>query len=177
MSFLRVVSAVLVAAGTLAAQGPMRVRVVLPAYHEPIALDTVMRVTEYEATPGKLWSTAEKVFYDLKISTDTRDSVRGVIGNTNYVKSGMMTGKPMSMVLNCGLSITGPNADNFRINMVLMAMVLPGATPTTTKLGVAYVASGMDMRGSSSNPVQCATTGIVEQDFAARVKKIIATAP
>ena len=165
-----------VAAADVCAQTPTRIRAVLPAYREPIALDTIMLVTDQDAPAGKVWAAAEKVFYDLKIPTDTRDSVKGVIGVVKYTRSGMMDGKAMSQVLSCGISITGPNADNFRINMVLMAIITV-TSPTTSKLGVAYVGSGLDMRGSSTNPVMCNTTGRLEIDFAERLKKRLLASP
>jgi len=131
-------------------QTPTRLRAILPAYREPIALDTVMLVTKQAAPAGKVWATAEKVFYDLKIPVDTRDSVRGIIGVIKFTKSGYLLDKPISALLNCGTSITGPNADNFRISMVLVAMVMA------------------DTGG---------TTGRLEADFADRVKKRLAAAP
>ena len=174
VAFLIVVSAI--GAAAVGAQTPTRVRAVLPAYREPIALDTIMLVSDQDAPAGKVWAAAEKVFYDLKIPTDTRDSAKGVIGVVRYTRSGMMDGKAMSQVLSCGISITGPNADNFRINMVLIAIVT-AVSPTTSKLGVAYVGSGLDMRGSSTNPVMCNTTGRLEIDFAERVKKRLLASP
>lgn len=158
---------------TVAAQQPaVRVRVVLPAFRNAIAIDTVMLVTDHEVSAGALWAAAARVFYDYKMPTDLRDSVGGVVGTTRYVKSTYMQNFPMSKVLNCGTSITGPNADNYRISHVLVAIISP-VSAAKSKLGVGYVASGLDMRGSSSDPVACGSTGNFEADFADRVKKLL----
>lgn len=159
-----------------AQQPAMRVRVVLPAYRHPVAIDTIMLVTDHDAPAAAVWKAAEKVFYDLKITTDTRDSVGGIIGIVKYVKSSYLGKDRMSKVFNCGLSITGPNADNFRINMALVAMV-SGVSNAKSKLGVGFAGSGLDMRGSSTDPVVCASTGWLEADFAARVTAILKGAP
>ncbi|MBM4193832.1 MAG: hypothetical protein FJ202_05565 [Gemmatimonadetes bacterium] len=156
------------------AVGGIKVRVSLPAYRQPVALDTMLFVTEHEVPAGKVWSAAERVFYDYKIATDKRDSVEGVIGTTRYVKSTYFQKFPMSQVFNCGMSITGPNADNFRLSIAMVAIVSP-VSSTKSRLGIGMVGSGLDMRGSSTNPVVCATTGRAEADFADRVKKILAT--
>ena len=150
----------------------IRVHVKLPAYRQAVAIDTVMFVTDHEASGAALWAAAARVFYDYKISTDLRDSVGGVVGTAKYVKSSFMMNFPMSRVLNCGMSITGPNADNFRINMALVA-IISQVGPSKSKLGVGFVGSGLDMRGSSTDPVVCASTGQIEADFAQRVTKLL----
>lgn len=175
----RLVAALLlgtVMAAPLGAQAPARVRVILPAYKHAVAIDTIMMVTDHDAPAAKVWAAAARVFYDYKMPTDLRDSVGGLIGNTKYIKSTYLVNFPMSKVLNCGTSITGPNADNFRISLALVAIVAaqPG---DKAKLGVGFVGSGLDMRGSSTDPVICASTGQIEADFADRVGKLLKAAP
>ena len=175
-SMCSIAAACFVAAVVQAQQIPIRVRVMLPAYRQGVAMDTIMFVTDHEGSAGKVWSAAAKVFYDYKIATDLRDSIAGTVGATKYVKSTYMVNFPMSRVLNCGTSITGPNADNFRINIALVAIVSQ-VGPDKTKLGVGFVGSGLDMRGSSTDAVICASTGLLEADFAERVRKILKPAP
>jgi hypothetical protein len=175
LTFSRLTPAVLclLAVSSLAAQRAVpRVRVVLPAYRTPIALDTIMQRYIFNEPAGKVWSAASKVFYDLKISTDMRDSIQGIVGITHLQKSNSFGGHPMSRLLNCGYGITGPNADNFRINLALVAFVVP-VDSIKTELGVAFIGSGMDMRGSSSDPVACAPSGIMEATVAERAGKIL----
>ena len=163
-------------AAAVRAQQDNRIRVLLPAYRQAVTLDTIMFVTDQEGPATKVWAAAARVFYDYKIPTDLRDSIAGTVGTTKFVKSTYMVNFPMSKVLNCGSSITGPNADNFRISLALVARVSQ-VGPDRTKLGVGFVGSGLDMRGNSTDPVVCASTGQLESDFAARVKKILAMAP
>jgi hypothetical protein len=170
---LTLLGAALLGANPLSAQRPpTRVRAVLPAYRVPIALDTIMQRTTHEASPGQVWTAAAKVFYDLKIATDTRDSAAGVIGVVKYTKSGYLADQPMSRLLNCGIDMVGQKADIYRISLVLMAIVTP-LTATKTELGVGFVGSGIDVRGSSGDPVACAPTGRMESMFAERVTKAL----
>jgi hypothetical protein len=179
-SRVTVAAALLLAAafsGTAPAQrAPTRVRAVLPAYNVPIAIDTIMQRTTLDAKPGAVWSAAAKVFYDLKISTDLRDSVTGVVGVTTLRRSSFFADQPMSKLFSCGSDMTGPRADSHRINIVLVAIVTP-LTPEKTELGVGFIGSALDVRGSSSNPVACAPTGKMEALFADKVKKILNPTP
>jgi hypothetical protein len=166
-------AAVLLAAAQAEGQrAPTRVRAVLPAYRTPIALDTIMQRTPLEATPGAVWSAAAKVFYDLKLSTDVRDSVSGAVGVTKYNKSSFFADQAMSRLFSCGNDMTGPRADSHRISIVLVAIVTP-LTAEKTELGVAFIGSALDMRGTSNDPVACAPTGRMEAIFAERVQKIL----
>jgi hypothetical protein len=173
LSRLTVVALALLASTSLLAQRAIpRVRVVLPAYRTPIALDTIMQRYLFTNSPAEVWTAASKAFYDLKIATDMRDSAQGIIGITHLQRSNSFGGQTMGRLLNCGMGITGPNADNFRINLALVAFIIP-ANEGKTELGVAFIGSGMDMRGSSSDPVACAPSGIMESVLAEKIGKTL----
>lgn len=159
--------------GAVFAQPAQRVWVVLPAYQGPIAIDTIMLVTEHNAPAGRVYSSLAKVFQDLGIPVDTRDSFALVFGNKRFAKSSM-AGEAMSRALNCGTGLTGPNADNFRITMALIAIVRPNGS-ANSKLGVGFIGSGLDMRGAAANAVACASTGWIEKEIATRVNKVVGT--
>src|SRR5436190_22386159 len=102
-------------AAPLRAQVVKQFPVTLSAFSSPILMDTLMVTSEVEAVKSRVFNAALKVFGDLKIAIDTRDSVRGTIGTTHFVKSSYLGDMQMSRVFNCGTGLTGPNADNFRI--------------------------------------------------------------
>ena len=93
LSFLALAAASLTA-GAGGAQPPgIRVRVLLPAYRQAIAIDTIMFVTDQEAPAAKVWAAAAKVFYDYKIANpnlalwEIGNSVPGVL-RVQKIKSG-----------------------------------------------------------------------------------------
>lgn len=161
---------------SVTAQDAPHVRVILPGFGTPIAIDTILALTDHDAPPDRVWTAAARVFDDYRVATDIRDSLRRVVGATRYVKSSSMAGFTMSAVLECGSSMTGPNADNFRITSALVAVVRPGPAGKTV-LGIGFIGSGRDVRGSSTDPVKCASTGRLETDFAERVRKLLRAAP
>jgi hypothetical protein len=163
-------------AAPLSAQAPAvaRLRVQLPAYRSPVIMDTLAMPAEHDVPYAAAWAAAERVFYELKIATDKRDSAQGVLAATRYTKSSSMAGQPMSRFMNCGTGMTGPNADHYRINMAVAALLTP-LSPTRTRIGVALAASGMNMQGASTDPVMCGSSGRLETDFLARFKKALAS--
>jgi hypothetical protein len=162
-------------APSVLAQASPAVRVVLPGYGTPIAVDTILAFSNHDAPPQRVWAAVARVFDDYRIAPDIRDSARLVVGATRYVKSTSMANFAMSAILECGSSLTGPNADNFRITSALVAVVraAPGGT---TVLGIGFIGSGRDVQGSSTDPVKCASTGRLEADLADRVRKLLRAA-
>ncbi len=167
---------VLVGAPALAAQAPpvVRLRVQLPAYRSPVIMDTLVMPVEHEVPYAAAWAAAERVFNDLKIPRDKRDSAQGILAATRYTKSSSMAGQPMSRFMNCGMGMTGPNADHYRISMAVAALLTP-VSATRTRVGVGLAASGMNMQGASTDPVMCGSSGRFESDFLARLAKALAT--
>lgn len=146
-----------------------RVRVTLPGFPAPIALDTVASIIEVNSSMGKVFAAAADAMKQFAVPVEVRDSLAGLIGSPSFAKSRSMAGTQMSASFNCGTGITGPNADNYRINMAIMAMMEPLGLDKT-RLQVAVVASATDVQGSSKNPVTCATTGTLEGKIERHIK-------
>lgn len=146
-----------------------RIRVTLPGFPAPIALDTVANVIELNAPMGKVFAAAADAMKHFAVPVEVRDSLNGLIGSTSFAKARSMAGTQLSATFNCGTGITGPNADNYRVNIALMAMMEP-LSPERTKLQIAVVGSATDVQGSSKNPVTCATTGTLEGKIEKHIK-------
>jgi hypothetical protein len=77
----------------------------------------------------------------------------------------------MSRSFNCGEAPTGPLADSYRLEIAIVAWVSddkPG-----TKLGLATIASGRDISGTSQRPRECASLGLVETRLLEAITKIV----
>jgi hypothetical protein len=73
----------------------------------------------------------------------------------------------MSRVLRCGSLILG-GEDRFNLALTVMSELSPSAGGSTVRTWVD--ASGRDMTGPGSPPVQCASTGWLEAEIAARLE-------
>jgi hypothetical protein len=164
--------ALVVTAEALPGQNP-RARVWLPGFTTQAALDTLTVPEELDAPYGKVYTAVVAAFDELKIPLDTRDSARGVVGNLTLTKRVSLAGSSMSRWLNCGTGITGPNADNWRIYIAVVALLDRVSTSNKTQIRVAMLAGSQDMQGNSKDPVVCASSGGLETKVLELVKKRI----
>jgi hypothetical protein len=168
---LMLIGAAAVTALPALAQAPMRARVGLRGYRDPIAMDTLASEYMVNASTGKTFAAASQVFKTLGFAATVRDSIGGLIGNEEFNRSRTLVGSPMSTWLNCGSGMTGPNADSFRITIALMIIIDP-APNNTTRMRIGMVGSGANIVGNSTDPVACATTGRLEERIAQLIRGI-----
>jgi hypothetical protein len=72
--------------------------------------------------------------------------------------------------------MTGPNADNYRLDIAFVAIIdKDGATGTRLRVGA--IGSGMDVAGNAKDPVACASSGLLESKLLEVVKSYIAKNP
>jgi hypothetical protein len=150
-----------------------RARVWLPGYQTQLALDTLTPPTALDAPYGKVYTAAIAAFNELKIPLDTRDSIRGLVGNLSLKKTGSLAGEQMSRWMNCGVGMTGPNADNWRIYIAVAALLDRVAETNKTAIRVALAASAQDMQGNAKDPVTCGSSGGIEARILESVQKRI----
>ena len=154
----------------VSAQG---VRVKLPAWQEPVLLDTMRQEHALRGAPEKVYSAVLDAYRELEIPTGNTDGKVGIIGSERFEKSRYLAGAPMSMSFSCGESATGPNADNHRLTIAIVTWVTAGANGGTT-LAVAAAASAQDPGGASRATRPCASTGRIELKIKERVEKLVA---
>lgn len=131
--------------------------------------------TQVDSPPQAVWDAVKKVYADLEIPVTVDNPPGHQLGNLKFVKSRQMAGRAMTEFINCGQSMTGPNAATFRITMSLMTDVNPDGKGGT-KLQTTFVASGQDVTGSSSFVIPCGTTGRLELLVLGRVKSALGKA-
>ena len=140
----------------------------LPGFGAPILLDTLGTWKDVNADADRTYRTLASVYDALMIPDNLRDSTGRYVGNTALRKSRSFAGGPMSRLVECGVGMTGPNADNYRINMAIVSRV--EATPDgRARLRSALVASGEDVSGPSRDVVTCGSTGTLE----ARIHELV----
>lgn len=138
-----------------------RRRVAVLLFGAEVVLDTVGAPVTVDAPPGETFAAAALVLANLGIKAEVRDSVGGMIGHLKLVRSRRLDRTPLSAYFDCGSTMTGLRADNYRITMPLLVMLDPlGADRTTMR--IALIASAQDPTGSSNQPVLCCTTGALE---------------
>lgn len=120
------------------------------------------------AAPSRVFDALKAVYEELGVPPGTHDPSTGRIGNTDFWKSRRFAGEPISAFLNCGESLTGTVANNYRIYMSVLSVVRPdgkGASEVET----AFRAQAQNMEGTSSDRIACGSTGKLEE----RIRKAL----
>jgi hypothetical protein len=152
--------ALCVSASALAAQYA-RARVWPPGFMTQIALDTIGLPNVIAGPAEKSYRATITAFDSLKIPLDTRDSLRGMVGNLALVRTRNLAGSQLSRWFNCGSGITGPNADSWRL-YISIAALLDKVGADSTRIRIGMVAGAQDLQGNAKEPVPCATSGVLE---------------
>jgi hypothetical protein len=125
-------------------------------------------VTNLSASPAAAMAAASAAYNELGVEVKLYDPRSGVIGNRRFSLYHRFAGVPMSTYLGCGMTASGPGADNYRITMSLVTTILPSGSGSTVQ--TALEAKGEDP-SSSQGLSSCLTTGLLEQ----RINALIAT--
>jgi hypothetical protein len=147
------------AAPMLGAQ--QRVVVKLRGFETAVMLDTLGTQKEVGAPVDKVYQAALIVFEAVGIPVNTKDPRRGIIAATRFAKVHSLAGNQLAQFFSCGSGMTGPHANEWRLEIAVAALLDPGG-PGNTKLRIATVASGQDVEGSSKDPLPCYSTGNLE---------------
>lgn len=120
------------------------------------------------AAPSRVFDALKSVYEELGVPPGTHDPSTGRIGNADFWKTRKFAGESISAFLNCGESLTGTVANNYRIYMSLLSVVRPdgkGASEVET----AFRAQAQNMEGTSSDRISCGSTGNLEE----RIRKAV----
>jgi len=118
-----------------------------------------------------------QIYSDLKIPTTTLIVDPGQIGNTNYrVPGHRLAGHMVSKYLDCGQeSMIGARADFDEIFFIIMTTVTKDKDGTTV-IGTTVSGRARPM-GTSSNPVDCQSTGAIELEISGRATAALGAPP
>lgn len=83
----------------------------------------------------------------------------GQVGNRYFIKSFKLGDTPLSRYLECGNTITGPAADNYKITMSIFSVVSPSGTGSNVQTHVAARADDVAAGGAS---LSCRSIGTLE---------------
>ncbi len=147
------------------------VRINLPAWPEPVLLDTMRQDHFLKAVPANVYQAALQAYADLGIPTGKTDGKVGIIGSERFQQARSLAKAPMSRWFSCGEGTLGPNADSFRLEIAIVTWVSPDGVGTN--VGLAAIASGRDVSGVYRNPKECSSTGALELKILDRIQQLV----
>lgn len=138
------------------------VRIRLQAWTEPVLLDTMQVQREFRAEPAKIYDAVLHAYPALDIPVGQTANTQGVIGSERFQRSRNLAGALLSKSYDCGEGPTGPYADSYQLDIVVVAYVVP-LPGKGTRLGVSTVASGRDLTGPIRAAKACYSSGRLEK--------------
>ena len=150
--------------------GRAQVRITMAAWREPVLLDTMRQDHVVRARPDSVYQAVMRAFDELGIPVGKTGNQAGVVDSERFERQGSLAGAPMSRAFDCGDGPSGAVANQFRLEIAVVAWVTP--TDGGTKLGLATIASGRDVSGVFRKAKECASTGNLELEVLDRVKQL-----
>jgi hypothetical protein len=148
------------AAAPLCAQRTRSVEVV-PGQITRVVSDTMGTPYPVPFPRAQTYRALLAVYDDLKLPAEVRDSVAGQVGVVSFYRRGDFAGRQISAWLSCGDSVTGPNADNYRVYMYLMSVIAPAGEGAVTVRTV-LMAGAVNVTEGARQAMPCESTGRLE---------------
>ncbi len=126
-----------------------------------IALDSVGRPVNIATSPSGAFMALTVAYAELQIPLTLVDSARGTLGTLRLVRTQSLAGAPLSRLIDCGSSMSGPFADNARVALAIVSFLTPGSRDSIS-LRTAVVGLAESIDGTSREPVLCSSTGFLE---------------
>ena len=115
-----------------------------------------------DVPPARALAVIQSVYDELGIPSATVDAASGTITAASFFKTRKLGTANLSMYFNCGDSLDGNIADNYRITMTVVSVVRSdGKGGTALETAVTGVAANMG--GASSGKIPCGSTGRLEE--------------
>lgn len=143
------------------AQAPIVVRALVGRTGRILA-DTMGATFEVPAAAGRTFTAMQAVFDDLKVPTEVRDSTVLQIGNSGFVKRGSFAGRRMSAWVDCGNNMSGPRADNYRIELGAVTFVSVVGRESS-QIRIAVIGTALDVGEAARPQIACYTSGALER--------------
>ena len=125
-------------------------------------LDTIGHAVTVAGKRADVFHALRSVYADLQIPLTLVDSANGWLGTLRLVRTYTLGPMRLSRALDCGSEMTGPVADDSRVELAVVTFTLPeGANATSVRTAV--VASSQSIGGEQRDRVQCSTTGYLEE--------------
>ena len=128
-----------------------------------------------EAPPARVLAVIKSVYDELGIPSATVDAASGTITAPRFYKTRKLGNANLSLYFNCGDSLNGNIADNYRIYITVVSVVRSDAKGGTA-LETAVTGDAANMGGAGSGKIPCGSTGQLEERIQNGVRQMASTA-
>ena len=128
---------------------------------------------EFKAPLDRVWPALVMSYAELGIDPSVADRGSGRYGNGSFVPPRRLAGRPISVYFECGSGLTGPYIDAGRLTANVVTYVQPGQDGSTNTMTYA-TATLRRYEGAATDPIACASTGMLEEALRKGVEKHLA---
>jgi hypothetical protein len=127
----------------------------------------------FKAPVDRVWPALVMSYAEMGIEPAVADRETGRYGNGGFTPPRRLAGRSIGSYFNCGSGLTGPYIDAGRLTANVITQVQPSNDGGTT--AVTY-ATGVLRRyeGAATDPIVCASTGLLEEELRKGVEKHLA---
>ena len=134
---------------------------VVPGQMMQVIVDTIGTPYRVPFPRAQVFRALLAVFKELKVPMVAGDSAAGRVSAPTFHREGDFAGRQLSTWLSCGDSMTGPNADSYRIYMYLMSTVSAEGEDASS-IRSALLAGAVSVSEGSRQEMPCESTGRLE---------------
>ncbi len=150
----------------------------VPLYNFPgntmyARLDTIGTAVTVAGPKAQAFHALRGVYAELQVPVADADSAAGWLGALHLTRTYSLGRMRMSSALDCGSGMSGPVADDARIQMALVTFVVPAGADSTS-VRTAVVAQSQSLGGEQSDRVLCNTKGYLEDWIVQRLRRQLA---
>ncbi len=150
----------------------------VPLYNFPgntmyARLDTIGTAVTVTGPKAQVFHALRAVYGELQVPVMDADSAAGWLGALHLTRTYALGRMRMSSALDCGSGMSGPVADDARIQMALVTFVAPAGADSSS-VRTAVVAQSQSLGGAASDRVLCNTKGYLEDWIVQRVRRQLA---
>jgi hypothetical protein len=128
---------------------------------------------EFKAPVDRVWPALVMSYAELGIEPSVADRGLGRYGNASFTPPRRLAGRSLATFFSCGSGLTGSYIDQGRLTANVITYVQAAAEGSTT--AVTYVTGTLRRyEGASTDPIVCASTGVLEEDIRRGVEKHLA---
>jgi hypothetical protein len=129
----------------------------------------------FAAAPARVWAAVQGSYVDLGIAANTADRSAWRYGVMGYTVPRRVNGAGIASLFSCGSSMTGPLVDQGRLTADVVTTLTPSADSTATDATVYVDGVLRKSDGASSDPMNCASTGRLEEMLRTTISKRLST--
>jgi citrate lyase gamma subunit len=128
-------------------------------------------VTALAASRETVFAALDSAYAATGVAVGMRDPANWTLGNRNLQVSRRLNGRALSTFFNCGNTGMGAEvSDSYRLHISIVSTVVAQGAGSRLETVAQAVAR---QQGTSSPPVNCASTGELEKAIAARVSTAV----